>query len=227
MRSQPAFPKYSLYIDTGGTRPRSLGKEISMLSRIWILAVLLALSACAGPRSTFVLIPEPDGSVGSIAVSNQAGSQIIDRPNQATDVASASAAPRPPKTLSAKEINKTWSSAIKAGPRDPKHFLLYFVSGTDQLTKESQALIPEIFASIKEFPAPEVSVVGHTDTVGSETTNATLAMRRAEAVRDLLVADGLDPKMIEVDSHGEKNLLIPTPDNTDEPRNRRVEVTVR
>jgi outer membrane protein OmpA-like peptidoglycan-associated protein len=70
-------------------------------------------------------------------------------------------------------------------------------------------------------------VVGHTDTVGSEADNAALAMQRAETVRDLLVKDGLDPKMIEVDSHGEKNLLIPTPDNTDEPRNRRVEVTVR
>ena len=198
-----------------------------MPNRIWIWAVLLALTACAGPRSTFVLISEPDGSVGAIAVSNQAGSQTVDQPNQATDVASASEAPRPPTTLSAEQISKTWGSAIKAGPRDPKHFLLYFVSGTDQLTKESQALIPEIFASIKEFPAPEISVVGHTDTVGLETANATLAMQRAEMVRDLLVKDGLDPKMIEVDSHGEKNLLIPTPDNTDEPRNRRVEVTVR
>jgi outer membrane protein OmpA-like peptidoglycan-associated protein len=198
-----------------------------MPNRIWIWAVLLALTACAGPRSTFVLIPEPDGSVGTIAVSNQAGSQTIDQPNQATDVASASEAPRPPTTLSAAQISKTWGSAIKAGPRDPKHFLLYFVSGTDQLTKESQALIPEIFTSIKEFPAAEISVVGHTDTVGSEADNAALAMQRAETVRDLLVKDGLDPKMIEVDSHGEKNLLIPTPDNTDEPRNRRVEVTVR
>ena len=37
----------------------------------------------------------------------------------------------------------------------------------------------------------------------------------------------LDRDLIEVRSHGETELLVPTPDNTDEPRNRRVEVKVR
>ena len=50
---------------------------------------------------------------------------------------------------------------------------------------------------------------------------------RAERVRDLLIAEGLDPTLIEVDSHGENNPLIPTADEIAEPRNRRVEVTVR
>ena len=46
-------------------------------------------------------------------------------------------------------------------------------------------------------------------------------------MRDLLVAAGLDAALVEVASHGESNPLVPTPDNTAEARNRRVEVTVR
>ena len=54
-----------------------------------------------------------------------------------------------------------------------------------------------------------------------------LALKRATTVRDLLVAAGFDGSTIEVTSHGEADLMIPTPDETPEPRNRRVEITVR
>jgi outer membrane protein OmpA-like peptidoglycan-associated protein len=52
-------------------------------------------------------------------------------------------------------------------------------------------------------------------------------MKRAGTVRAILVEAGLDPATIEVRSHGEGDLLIQTPDNTREPRNRRVEIAVR
>ena len=46
-------------------------------------------------------------------------------------------------------------------------------------------------------------------------------------VRGLLVSRGASGEILQVTSHGEKNLLVSTPDETEEPRNRRVEVTVR
>lgn len=58
--------------------------------------------------------------------------------------------------------------------------------------------------------------------------NYRLSLKRAEAVRDLLVATGVDANVIEVASHGESNPVVATEDDVDEPRrNRRVEVTVR
>lgn len=75
--------------------------------------------------------------------------------------------------------------------------------------------------------APEVSVIGHTDTTGPAALNAALGLQRAMAIRDLLVEAGLAADLIDVVSHGEADLLVPTPDDTAEPRNRRVEVTVR
>jgi outer membrane protein OmpA-like peptidoglycan-associated protein len=70
-------------------------------------------------------------------------------------------------------------------------------------------------------------VVGHTDTVGTPASNYELGLRRATIVRDLLIGAGLDASTIEATSHGEGNLLVPTPDDTAEPRNRRVEIVVQ
>lgn len=52
-------------------------------------------------------------------------------------------------------------------------------------------------------------------------------MRRAQAVRKLLVDSGIADNIIDVSSHGEENLLIKTADNVANAQNRRVEVVVR
>ena len=88
-------------------------------------------------------------------------------------------------------------------------------------------MLPEILRLVKERPVPDVVAIGHTDTTGSSVSNAQLGLRRARTVRDLLVAAGLDAALITVTSMGEADPLIPTPDETMEPRNRRVEVAVR
>jgi outer membrane protein OmpA-like peptidoglycan-associated protein len=46
-------------------------------------------------------------------------------------------------------------------------------------------------------------------------------------IRKQLIDIGLDPTLIEIVSHGEADLLVPTADDVPEPRNRRVEITVR
>ncbi len=197
-----------------------------MLRFLLLPLLLLSLAACAG-GNRFVLLEEENGSVGAIIVANDAGSQTVSEAGRVTQVASATDAPSEPEAISQEEIEKTWGASLQASPLKPRSFLLYFVSGTDILTEASRRQVPEILASIREYPAPEVSVTGHTDTTGSAEINARLALNRAEAVRDLLIEEGLDPALIEVFSHGENNLLVQTEDNVNEPRNRRVEVQVR
>ncbi len=197
-----------------------------MLRFLLIPLVLLSVAACAG-GNRFVLLEEEDGSVGAITVENEAGSQTIDQARVSTRVASATAAPSAPEEISQEEIDKTWGATLKASPLKPRSFLLYFISGTNILTEASRRQLPDIVDSIKEFAAPEVSVVGHTDRTGSAEVNARLALERAETIRDSLVQAGLDPNLVEVDSHGESNPVVPTADGVAEPKNRRVEVTVR
>jgi outer membrane protein OmpA-like peptidoglycan-associated protein len=104
---------------------------------------------------------------------------------------------------------------------------LYFETGGSTLTGESKAQLTDLLAEAQAATAPDVAVIGHTDTTGAAETNAKIAFERALAVRDLLVGAGLDPALIEVVSHGETDVLVPTPDGTAEARNRRVEVTIR
>jgi len=197
-----------------------------MLRFLLIPLILLSVAACAG-NNRFVLLEEEDGSVGAITIENEGGSQTIDQARVATEVASARAAPSAPEEISQEEIDKTWGATLEASPLKPRSFLLYFIRGTDILTEESRRKLPDIVDSIKEFAAPEVAVVGHTDRTGSAAGNARLALERAEAIRDSLVQAGLAPNLIEVDSHGETNPVVPTDDEVAEPKNRRVEVTVR
>jgi outer membrane protein OmpA-like peptidoglycan-associated protein len=52
-------------------------------------------------------------------------------------------------------------------------------------------------------------------------------MQRARAVASILLGRGVDPSILDVSSHGKDNPLVPTGDQVPEPRNRRVEITVR
>jgi outer membrane protein OmpA-like peptidoglycan-associated protein len=191
------------------------------------LLALLFLGACAGQNSVFVLLPDENGKVGAIEVATEAGTQRIDTANEATTVSAKDRPPEKPTALEQAEIDKVWGAAIRTAPLAPKTFILYFRTGTDRLTDESQKQFPKIFAELYAYPAAELSIVGHTDTVGSKADNTALALKRAESTRQRLVEAGLKHDRIEVLSHGESNPLISTGDNVDEPRNRRVEVTIR
>jgi outer membrane protein OmpA-like peptidoglycan-associated protein len=84
-----------------------------------------------------------------------------------------------------------------------------------------------VIDAVRGRVAPDVSVIGHTDTIGTQQRNAALGLERAVLIRDLLLQTGLDRSVVEAVSHGESELLVPTADNVVEARNRRVEVTVR
>ena len=91
----------------------------------------------------------------------------------------------------------------------------------------SQALIPEIVQKIHDRHSTDVSVIGHTDRIGLDEANRALSFDRARKIAELLISAGVDALIIEIGYHGEGNPLIPTPDNTPEPKNRRVDVTIR
>ena len=189
--------------------------------------LLLSLAAGCAQRSVLVLIPDPNGKVGKVTISNPAGEQTLDKPGEATTVSGAQAKPDTPTIMDQAEIQRRFGEALAARPSPPLNFILYFRTESTQPVPSSQALLPKILAAIKQRESVDVSVVGHCDTAGSEKYNILLSRRRAEAVARKLIASGVDPKTLEITSHGSRRLLIPTADNVHEPRNRRVEVTVR
>ncbi len=188
---------------------------------------MLLISACGAPKNLFVLMPDADGAVGQISVQNDAGAQVITSAGTAVAVKDAGTAPTPPIPMPEKDIQKIFKHAMRTTPRPSARFILHFKSGTTVLTETSQALLPKIVATIQERNPCDVRIIGHTDTAGQAEKNRKLGLRRAENVKKILVDQGVDAGQIESTSHGEKDLLVLTPDNVAEPKNRRVEVLVR
>jgi len=194
--------------------------------RLTLLFILIALSFGCAKRTLVALAPDPDGKVGSVYVTNDAGEVALDAPYQATSIGATRERPTKPESLGREKVTGIFAEALSIQPKRPRHFLLYFDKDIS-LTSESAKLLPSIIAAIQERNSTDISVVGHTDTVGSREYNTELSNRRAAAVKDQLVGLGVAAQTIRTTSHGKENPLIPTADNVSEPRNRRVEVDVR
>jgi outer membrane protein OmpA-like peptidoglycan-associated protein len=201
------------------------------ICRIFIvnMVALLLLAACGktGKNMVVVLLPGPDGKTGQIVVSNEGGSRLISEPQHATKVTSSTVSPSEPFVMQEERIKEDFGAALSALPSPPLHFTLYFHTGTTIITEESRQLLARILPELSSRRATEVTVVGHTDRVGTRRMNYQLGLDRAMEIKQLLVSQGIDPHIIEVTSHGEDNPLYKTDDNVPEPRNRRVEVILR
>jgi outer membrane protein OmpA-like peptidoglycan-associated protein len=187
-----------------------------------ILCALLS-SGCAS-KTYVVLVESPDGSTGAIDVRTDKGLTRIDQKGYAVALDGSSAKPF---LVAEPRLDKDFSAARAAQPALPKSYLLYFRTGGTRLTEKSQAEIPDVLRTVRERGPSAVSVIGHTDTVGSKTSNEDLGLLRARDIARQLQENGLQALELLVTSHGEGNLLVKTRDNTPEPANRRVEVTVR
>jgi outer membrane protein OmpA-like peptidoglycan-associated protein len=172
-------------------------------------------------------MPDPDGKVGEIVVSNKGGSQVLSKSFQETQVTNSNTAPSPPTILNESQVKEIFGPAIAAQPEPPVRYLLYFYEGSKNLTDGSLRLVPQILATIQARKSTWIAVVGHADRVGRRQDNYELSWSRAEAVKDILVSKGIDAGFIQMSSHGEDNPLIWTEDEVPEPRNRRAEVTIR
>jgi outer membrane protein OmpA-like peptidoglycan-associated protein/predicted small lipoprotein YifL len=181
-------------------------------------------------RDLIILLADPDGKTGVVRVTSPGGSQVLDRPGYATEVADAGAPPTAPKPMDESEIKGIFESALSAQPDLADRFvsfILYFDRDTIRLTSESKKLVMEVAKTVKTRRSNEVFVVGHTDRVGTEEYNLELSSRRAFYVRDMLVSSGIQAKMLVVSYHGEAIPQVNTEDEVAEPLNRRVEVIVR
>jgi outer membrane protein OmpA-like peptidoglycan-associated protein len=94
-------------------------------------------------------------------------------------------------------------------------------SESGKLDAALQQILPQV-AKARAFADVRLFVVGHTDTVGGDASNQKLSEERARAIAGYFRAHGLNIG-ISYAGLGEKALLVNTPDETDEPRNRRAE----
>jgi outer membrane protein OmpA-like peptidoglycan-associated protein len=203
------------------------------------LALLPAVAGCVlkknattpqpvtpAPSALVVLLPDRGtATAGRAEVSNGQGRVELAEAQAGVTVAPGEG-PKP-MTMPREEVQRIFGDALASLPPKPQHFVLYFRFDSEELTDESRRLVQDVLTVVKQRADPEVIAIGHTDTTGAGATNVELGLRRAMAVRTLLVDAGLAASAVAMRSHGEGALLVQTADNVFEPRNRRVEITVR
>lgn len=187
------------------------------------VAILLTASGCAS-KAYVALLEQQNGETGKIIVTQGERSVELDQPGSALALGSSALNPL---EVSAAQINADFGSALRAQPTPPESFTLYFEGTSTRLTPASTRLVTDILESIRARATSDVSITGHTDRAGDETHNQTLGLERARAVREMLASELSRAVEVTVASHGERNLLVPTADDVPEPRNRRVEITIR
>lgn len=197
------------------------------------VACALVLAGCAAPpqpvpvlarpSSYLVLLEEADGSTGRVLFTSAQGTVELSQAQHAIALQGALT----PYAVDPEVLRRDAQAAIAAQPLLPRTFLLYFDTSDARITKSSEALLVQVQEELGRRQAPDLSITGHTDTVGDAGRNALLAQRRADHMARVLKPFLSKAIAVDINSHGESNLLVPTADGVSEPRNRRVEVVVR
>ena len=212
-------------------------------------AVLALVLLFPSTKEMVVVVPSADGHVGMVVVERGEDRVILNeayatsrvtsdgqihleklqpKEVQALPQSQSSSVERVPALEQVATALPMFHDAIAALPPRPVSFLLYFITGTDDLTEASKLELARMLEELRRRKVADILVIGHTDRVGNEQANDELSLQRAERVKAEFVAQGIAPAdHIRAAGRGERDPLVPTENDVDEPLNRRVEINVR
>ncbi len=132
--------------------------------------------------------------------------------------------------ISAEDAKAMFDEALAACRGVMGDFVVYFGFDRSNINDAAHEVIHDVIAALQGYSAPLVSLVGHTDTVGSVAYNQRLSERRADSVEKSIRAHGrargVNVGQISKSGRSELEPAVDTGDNVREPRNRRVTVAI-
>jgi OmpA-OmpF porin, OOP family len=134
--------------------------------------------------------------------------------------------PSPPSVHRATARMATEAPAATSGER-AINLTVEFRSGSATLTPAAERTLTELGRALTsgDLSGFHYRIEGHTDTVGNPDTNRSLSQQRAEAVAGFLQSKfGMASEKLQAVGVGSDSLIVPTPDQTPEPRNRAVKI---
>ena len=120
------------------------------------------------------------------------------------------------------QVSQTADNRLKLNiPSD-----ISFAIGKADITPNFRPVLDKFASSLVVNPVTLVTIVGHTDSTGSDAINLPLSMNRATRSRDYLVNRGVAVKRFTVDGRGASEPVAPNDSAANRARNRRVEIFV-
>lgn len=115
--------------------------------------------------------------------------------------------------------------AIRNGAVTPD-FIIYFAFDSASIDQQGLNQLDEVVKTVQDAEQINIRLIGHTDTAGPGSYNDSLSMRRAQAVKSVMVNSGVEANRINILAKGENELAKQTPDETPERLNRRAEIFI-
>lgn len=184
------------------------------------------MTGCQRSMSSVILLPDENGHVGSVIVKNNKDAQVLNQAYSQLNATDSNANLSKTQQNTQAKIETDYKNLLAAQPEKSTSVLLYFDSGTTNLTEASVKLIPDLIKKIKAKLPTELVVIGHADTYGTDKLNDELALKRANIIKTLIQKQLPEVDQIMVKSYGSKDLLINTGPNVREQQNRRVEIKI-
>ena len=121
------------------------------------------------------------------------------------------------------DVTRTQDNQLKINiPSD-----LSFDFGSDAIKPEMRGVLDTFANSLRGDSNARLTIVGHTDSVGSPAVNDPLSIARARSVRDYLAERGVSPSRISIEGRGEREPIADNSTERGRAQNRRVEMFLR
>jgi outer membrane protein OmpA-like peptidoglycan-associated protein len=102
---------------------------------------------------------------------------------------------------------------------------IYFETGKADITAESEYTLRKALTTLESYPEITVEISGHTDITGNYKKNLELSQQRANAVRDWLIRNGIEPSRIIAKGYGPDRPIATNETPEGRQKNRRIEFT--
>ena len=202
-----------------------------MCSRLRLLVAVALFSAGGAlttPGHAQPANPSSDAIVKALTPSGGIGpSRGIRAVNPAPGAAAPSGAAGGAPSGAAPSGTAVAASSAPPGAAPSVNLSVQFETGSARLTAPAMQTLNQLGRALSQpaLASYRFRIEGHTDTVGNAASNKQLSDQRATAVADYLATNfKVDRNRLEPVGMGEEGLLVATPDQTNEPRNRRVAV---
>lgn len=121
------------------------------------------------------------------------------------------------------QVTRTADNQLKINiPND-----ISFDTGSAAIKPQLRSVLDPFAASLHNDPNAQITVIGHTDSTGSDAINNPLSLDRAQSVRDYLAARGVSASRIQTLGRGDREPIASNATDAGRAMNRRVEIFLR